>query len=132
MKKRLILYFKRQVLLKKQKDKALSDKYDDLHTIWQKKIDKFENSSRKKQKDAKFREFYEKFFPELRKQREEKERLVQKQRAAIAAATANSSTETNTNQANANGSSSNSINGNNQPVENNSDVNAMEVKYAFF
>ena len=119
MKKRLILYFKRQVLIKRQKDKCLSDKYDDLHAIWQKKIDKFENSNRKKQKDAKFREFYEKFFPELRKQREEKERLLQKQRAAVAAAS-NNSTETNT-------TNSNNNNNTNQPVENNSDLNALEV-----
>ena len=81
MKQRLILFFKRQLTVKKQKEKSLIDQYDTLHTEWQKKVDKLENNSRKKQKDAKYREFYEKVFPELRKAREEKERLVQKQKA---------------------------------------------------
>ena len=58
------------------------DEYDSLHAEWQREVDKVENNARKKQKDAKCREFYEKIFPELRKQREEKERLIQKQRAA--------------------------------------------------
>ncbi len=81
MKQRLILFFKRQLTVKKQKEKSLIDQYDTLHTEWQKKVDKLENNSRKKQKDAKYREFYEKVFPELRKAREEKERLVQKHKA---------------------------------------------------
>ena len=88
MKKRLIQYFKRQIILKKQKEKQMIDKYDSLHMVWQKKCDKFENSSKKKQKDAKYREVFEKIFPELKKQREEKERIAQKQKAAIAAAAA--------------------------------------------
>lgn len=86
MKRRLVQFFKRQILLKKQKEKQLVDKYDSLHVQWQKKCDKFENSVRKKQKDAKYREVFEKVFPELRKQREEKERLLQKQRAVATAA----------------------------------------------
>ena len=81
MKRRLIHYFKRQIMLKKQREKTLIEKYDSLHTVWQKKVDKFENTARKKQKDAKFRDFYEKVFPELKKQREEKERVQQKQKA---------------------------------------------------
>jgi hypothetical protein len=79
MKKKLIKYFKRQIMLKNQREKILIDKYDSLHTNWSKKVEKLENSSRKKQKDLKSRDFYEKFFPEIRKQREERERLVQKQ-----------------------------------------------------
>jgi len=79
MKNKLVKYFKRQILLKNQREKILIDKYDSLHTNWSKKVDKLENSSRKKQKDIKSREFYEKFFPEIRKQREERERLLQKQ-----------------------------------------------------
>lgn len=79
MKNKLMKYFKRQILLKNQREKILIDKYDSLHTNWSKKVDKLENSSRKKQKDLKSRDFYEKFFPEIRKQREERERLLQKQ-----------------------------------------------------
>lgn len=60
------------------------DEYDSLHSSWQKKVDKIENNCHKKQKDAKYREFYEKVFPELRKAREEKERILQKQKAAAA------------------------------------------------
>jgi hypothetical protein len=86
MKRRLVQYFKRQILLKKQKDKLMIDKYDSLHMVWQKKSDRFENSARKKQKDLKYREVFEKIFPELKKQREEKERIAQKQKAALAAA----------------------------------------------
>jgi len=38
MKRRLVQYFKRQILLKKQKDKLMIDKYDSLHMVWQKKV----------------------------------------------------------------------------------------------
>ena len=41
---------------------------------WQKKVDRSENSKRRKDREAKSRELYEKIFPELRKQREDKER----------------------------------------------------------
>jgi len=75
MKRRLVQYFKRQILLKKQKDKLMIDKYDSLHMVWQKK-------------SLKYREVFEKIFPELKKQREEKERIAQKQKAALAAAAA--------------------------------------------
>lgn len=84
MKQRLIQFFKREVVQKKQRENAMIDEYDTLHGEWQKKIDKIENNFRKKQKDAKYREFYEKVFPELRKAREERERLIQKQKAAVA------------------------------------------------
>lgn len=82
MKKRLIKFFKRQIAAKRQREKSLIDNYEELHTKWQKKVDRFENSIKKRQKDGKSREFYEKVFPELRKQREERERLIQKQKAA--------------------------------------------------
>jgi hypothetical protein len=78
MRKRLVQYFKRQVLVKRQMERAYSENYDSLHAVWQKKMDKFENSIRKRQRDAKYRECFEKIFPELRKRREEKERVAQK------------------------------------------------------
>ncbi len=37
-------------------------------------VEKIENSKKRKEKDARAREVYEKIFPELRKQREDKER----------------------------------------------------------
>jgi hypothetical protein len=70
--------------MRRQAERAYSDKYDSLHVAWQKKMDKFESSVRKRQKDAKYRECFEKIFPELRKRREEKERLAQKQKEAAA------------------------------------------------
>ena len=88
LKPRLIQIIKRETLLRKQKERSMADKYDEMHAVWQKKCDRFENSVRKKQKDAKHRELFEKIFPELRKQREERERLLQKQRAAADPATA--------------------------------------------
>lgn len=87
MKKKLISYFKKQIMVKKHKEQKMIDRYDELHVKWQKKVDRFENNPRKKQKDGKVREFYEKFFPELRKQREERERLIQKQKEQKASTT---------------------------------------------
>ena len=42
---------------------------------WLKKLEKKETNPTKKQKDVKLREYFEKQFPELRKQREDKERF---------------------------------------------------------
>ena len=78
MKGRLITYFKRHMVARKQKEKLLADKYDEMHAAWLKRVDKSEQNVRRKQKESKAREFYEKVFPELRKQREEKERLLNK------------------------------------------------------
>lgn len=84
MKQRLVKFLKRQHQLKKQREKFMIEEYDSLHAEWQKKVYKVENNFRKKQKDAKCREFYEKVFPELRKSREERERAIQKVKTAIA------------------------------------------------
>lgn len=42
---------------------------------WHRKVDKLESTQKRKTKEAKNREFFEKVFPELRKQREDKERF---------------------------------------------------------
>ena len=78
MKKRLILYFNKKLALKNEADKVYSESYDEKYNKWQKNVEKNENSNRKKQKDSKQRECYEKLFPELRKQREERERVLSK------------------------------------------------------
>ncbi|RMZ98527.1 nuclear receptor corepressor 1-like [Brachionus plicatilis] len=78
MKKRLMKYFKRQQLLNRQREKYLIEKYDGMHVEWQNSLDNLECVQKKRQKESKSREFYEKIFPELRKQREERERSVQK------------------------------------------------------
>ena len=43
---------------------------------WKKKVERWENKPAKKAKDAKNRELFEKVFPELKKQREDKERMT--------------------------------------------------------
>ena len=42
---------------------------------WLRRVDKTEASAKRKAKESKNREFFEKVFPELRKQREDKERF---------------------------------------------------------
>ena len=74
--------FKKQAQYKKQREKYLIESYDRIHTAYQKRLDRYENSNKKRQRDLKHREIFEKLFPEIRKQREEKERLAQKQKAA--------------------------------------------------
>ena len=44
-------------------------------STWLKKVERIENNAKRRAKDAKTREFFEKVFPELKKQREDKERL---------------------------------------------------------
>jgi len=46
--------------------------YCKLTSVWTKKVDRAENSKKKKEREGKSREMYEKMFPELRKQREDK------------------------------------------------------------
>jgi len=60
MKQRLIKFFKQQNQAEKQREKLMIEEYDTLHAEWRKKVDKVENNFRKRQKDAKCREFYEK------------------------------------------------------------------------
>lgn len=52
-----------------------AEKYSHLSQEWNKKVEKLESTIKRKTKEAKNREFFEKVFPELRKQREDKERF---------------------------------------------------------
>ncbi|XP_015793204.1 nuclear receptor corepressor 1 [Tetranychus urticae] len=74
-KPRLIKYFKRRHEERKAREKYLLETYDRLMSEWLKKLEKSECNPSKKAKDNKTREFFEKQFPELRKQREDRERL---------------------------------------------------------
>ena len=58
----------------RKKIDALARQHDDMHEKWLHNVDEFENDSKRKAKREKTREYFEKVFPELRKQREEKER----------------------------------------------------------
>ena len=52
----------------------MTETYSKKMLSWSKKAERMENSKKRKEKEAKFRELYEKIFPELKKQREDKER----------------------------------------------------------
>ncbi|XP_041626115.1 nuclear receptor corepressor 1 isoform X14 [Vulpes lagopus] len=75
MRKKLILFFKRRNHARKQREQKICQRYDQLMEAWEKKVDRIENNPRRKAKESKTREYYEKQFPEIRKQREQQERF---------------------------------------------------------
>lgn len=74
-KRRLLEYFKKRHADKESREGYLTQTYSKLMQEWLRKVDKIESSQKRKAKEAKNREFFEKVFPELRKQREDKERF---------------------------------------------------------
>lgn len=74
-KPRLLEYFKKRHAEKEQRESYLATTYSKLMQEWLKKVEKVEGSQKRKGKEGKNREFFEKVFPELRKQREDKERF---------------------------------------------------------
>ncbi|XP_041058045.1 nuclear receptor corepressor 2 isoform X3 [Carcharodon carcharias] len=75
MRKKLILYFKRRNHARKQWEQKFCQRYDQLMEAWEKKIERIENNPRRRAKENKVREYYERQFPEIRKQRELQERM---------------------------------------------------------
>uniref|UniRef100_A0A3Q2YCC0 Nuclear receptor corepressor 2 n=1 Tax=Hippocampus comes TaxID=109280 RepID=A0A3Q2YCC0_HIPCM len=75
MRKKLILYFKRRNHARKQWEQKFCQRYDQLMEAWEKKVERIENNPRRRAKESKVREYYEKQFPEIRKQREMQERI---------------------------------------------------------
>uniref|UniRef100_A0A1A8DTR7 PAX interacting (With transcription-activation domain) protein 1 n=1 Tax=Nothobranchius kadleci TaxID=1051664 RepID=A0A1A8DTR7_NOTKA len=75
MRKKLILYFKRRNHARKQWEQKFCQRYDQLMEAWEKKVERIENNPRRRAKESKVREYYEKQFPEIRKQREMQERM---------------------------------------------------------
>jgi len=73
-KKKLVEYFKKRSDDREVRDRYYTETYSKLTFAWTKKVERIENSRKRKEKEAKCREMYEKIFPELRKQREDKER----------------------------------------------------------
>lgn len=73
-KKHLLEYFKRRHAEKHGRNQFITETYSKLMQEWLRKVEKIECSTKRKGKEAKNREFFEKVFPELRKQREDKER----------------------------------------------------------
>uniref|UniRef100_A0ABM0M4V2 Nuclear receptor corepressor 1-like n=1 Tax=Saccoglossus kowalevskii TaxID=10224 RepID=A0ABM0M4V2_SACKO len=76
MRKKLILFFKRRNHARKLRERFLCERYDQLYEAWEKRMERIENTAKRRAKDAKIREFYEKQFPEIRKQREQQERFT--------------------------------------------------------
>lgn len=74
-KRRLLDYFKKRHAEKESRETYLTQTYSKLMQEWLRKVDKIESSQKRKAKETKNREFFEKVFPELRKQREDKERF---------------------------------------------------------
>uniref|UniRef100_A0A673LQP2 Nuclear receptor corepressor 1-like n=1 Tax=Sinocyclocheilus rhinocerous TaxID=307959 RepID=A0A673LQP2_9TELE len=75
MRKKLILFFKRRNHARKQREQKICQRYDELMTEWEKKFERMENNPRRKAKESRTREYYERQFPEIRKQREQQERF---------------------------------------------------------
>lgn len=75
-KRRLLEYFKKRHAEKERRNTYLTETYSKLMQEWLRNVEKIESSRKRKAKDARNREFFEKVFPELRKQREDKERYV--------------------------------------------------------
>uniref|UniRef100_A0A182MT82 N-CoR GPS2-interacting domain-containing protein n=1 Tax=Anopheles culicifacies TaxID=139723 RepID=A0A182MT82_9DIPT len=74
-KQRLLLHFRKIKTERAAKQCEITERYAQLSQEWTKRVDKLEASAKRKAKEAKNREFFEKVFPELRKQREDKERF---------------------------------------------------------
>lgn len=74
-KSRLLLHLKKLKSERAARNVALVEKYAQLSQEWLKRVEKAESSAKRKAKEAKNREFFEKVFTELRKQREDKERF---------------------------------------------------------
>ena len=68
-------HFKRKLKRKQEREKYLTETYDQMMQDWLHKLELKDTNPTKKNKDNKLREFFEKQFPELKKAREDKERL---------------------------------------------------------
>lgn len=61
--------------LRRPQEQKFCQRYDQLMEAWEKKVERIENNPRRRAKESKVREYYEKQFPEIRKQRELQERM---------------------------------------------------------
>lgn len=71
----LLLHLRKIKSERAQRNQELADKYEKLSVDWQKRVEKIESSIKRKNRELKNRELFEKVFVELRKQREDKERF---------------------------------------------------------
>lgn len=71
----LLLHLRKIKSERAQRSQELADKYAKISADWQKRVEKVESSVKRKAREARNRELFEKVFVELRKQREDKERF---------------------------------------------------------
>ncbi|XP_059608469.1 uncharacterized protein LOC132256217 isoform X2 [Phlebotomus argentipes] len=74
-KPKLLLHCQKIKSEKSARSVAFAECYFQKSQEWLRRVEKTEGSAKRKTKEAKNREFFEKVFPELRKQREDKERF---------------------------------------------------------
>ncbi|CAB0004730.1 unnamed protein product [Nesidiocoris tenuis] len=74
-KERLMLHLKKKHTEREMREKRLTATYSFRVQEWLRKVEKVENSQKRKAREMKNREFFEKVFPRLRKQREDRERF---------------------------------------------------------
>nr|CAB3264236.1 nuclear receptor corepressor 2 [Phallusia mammillata] len=75
MRPKLLTYFQNRMKLQNIRERYLCTRYDQLMDTWQQKSEEIESNPKRKAKEAKSRDFFEKLFPEVRKQREQQERI---------------------------------------------------------
>lgn len=68
-------WFKSAVSPSGAQEQKICQRYDQLMEAWEKKVERMENNPRRKAKESRTREYYERQFPEIRKQREQQERF---------------------------------------------------------
>ncbi|KAF9408087.1 hypothetical protein HW555_012109, partial [Spodoptera exigua] len=73
--KRLAEHIRKLKLEAEKREDALAEAYSRRAADWLRRVERIEQGQKRKAKDARNREFFEKVFPELRKQREERERF---------------------------------------------------------
>jgi len=71
----LLAYMSHKKRLASTRDNILSKKYDVDLKRWTDRVQKWEHSPKKRARDDKSREIFERMFPELRRQRENQERM---------------------------------------------------------
>lgn len=71
----LLEHLRKKKTEQQQKKTEITETYSKLYKEWLRRVEKIESSQKRKAKEAKHRELFEKVFPELRKAREDKERF---------------------------------------------------------
>uniref|UniRef100_A0A1I8H0P0 SANT domain-containing protein n=1 Tax=Macrostomum lignano TaxID=282301 RepID=A0A1I8H0P0_9PLAT len=74
-KPRLIRHLRRIRLANERRERHLRDSYNNLQRHWTRRLERLANSGKQKQREAKWRDYFERYFPELRKSRDEKEKI---------------------------------------------------------